>query len=161
MVREDLRTETLTRWNWRELIKIQTEESEHNLLNKFMLLSYEDFVGAKKLHQSNKISTSRNMYIAIWRTLGPVPKQKIYSYLSKINRDGPILLWYILTLYHGTAAQIIRAQTLKKRAAVCTPLFNQSMLPGVRINKHLIRCTRCWVRRTHLSSIRRCRCRRV
>ena len=53
------------------------------------------------------------MYIAIWRTLGPAPKQRICSYLTKTNGDGPTLLWYILTLYHGTAAQIIRAQRKK------------------------------------------------
>ena len=30
-----------------------------------------------------------------------------------MNGDGPTLLWYILTLYHGTAAQIIHAQQRK------------------------------------------------
>ena len=50
------------------------------------------------------------MYITVQGTLGPAPKQQICSYLNKINGDGPTLLWYILTLYHGTAAQIIRAQ---------------------------------------------------
>ena len=110
MFRKDLRIETLTQQNWRDLIKIKTDESEHNLLDKYMLLTYEDLIGAKKLRQPNKISTSRNMYIAIWRTLGPAPKQHICSYLTNINGNGPTLLWYILTLYHGTAAQIIRAQ---------------------------------------------------
>ena len=33
--------------------------------------------------------------------------------MLKINRDGPTLLWYILTLYHGTARQIICAQRKK------------------------------------------------
>ena len=78
-----------------------------------MLLSYEDLAGAKNLCQSNKISTSRNIYIAIWRTLSPAPKQRICSYLTKINGDGPLLLWFILTLYHGTAVQIIRVQRKK------------------------------------------------
>ena len=74
-----------------------------------MLLTYEDLAGAKQLRPSNNISTARNIYIAIRRTLVPTPKQRICSYLSEINGDGPTLLWYILTLYHGTAAQIIRA----------------------------------------------------
>ena len=71
---ENFCTETLTRRNWRELIKIQTYESEHNLLDKYMLLDYEDLFGAKNLTQSNKISTSLNMYIAIRWTLDPAPK---------------------------------------------------------------------------------------
>ena len=75
---EDLRTETLTRQNWRNLIKTKTDESEHNLLEKYMLLTYEDLIGAKKSRQSNKISTSRNIYIAIWQTLDPAPKQRIH-----------------------------------------------------------------------------------
>ena len=53
------------------------------------------------------------MYIATWRMIGPAPKQRMISYLSKINGDGPTLLWFVLTLYHGTAAQIIRAQRKK------------------------------------------------
>ena len=110
MFREDLRTETLTHQNWRKLIKIKTDESDHNLLDKYMLFTYEDLVGAKKLCQSNKIFTSRNMYIAIWRTLGPALKQRICSYLTKINGDGPTSLWYSLNLHHGTAVQIICSQ---------------------------------------------------
>ena len=65
MFREDLRTETLTCRNWRNLIKIKTNDSEHNLLNQYMLLTYEDLTSAKNKHQANKIATSRNMYIAI------------------------------------------------------------------------------------------------
>ena len=110
MFREDIRTETLTRQNWRDLIKIKTDEPEHNFLDKYMLLTYEDLVGAKKLRKSKKMSTSRNMYITIWRTLSPAPKQKFCSYLYQFNDDCPTLLWYIVTLYHGTAAQIIRTQ---------------------------------------------------
>ena len=113
MFLEDLRIKTLTHQNWRDLIKIKTDKSEHNLLHKYILLTYEELVGSKNLRQSNKISTSRNMYIAIWWRLDFTPKQHICSYLSKINGDGPTLLWYILTLYHGTAAQIICGQQKK------------------------------------------------
>ena len=92
MFREDLRTETLTCQNWPNLVKVRTNESELNFLDKYMLLTYKDLQSAKQLRPQNKISTSRNMYIAVWRALGPASKQQIYSYLSKINGDGPILL---------------------------------------------------------------------
>ena len=49
MFREDLRTETLTRQNWRELIKIKIDESELDLHDKYMLLTYEDLTGATNL----------------------------------------------------------------------------------------------------------------
>ena len=110
MFREDLRTETLTRQNWQNFIKIKSDKPELNLLDKYMLLTYEDLVGAKNERQANKLSTSRNLYIAIWRTLSNAPEQRICSYLAKNNGDVPTWLWYLLTLYHGTATQIICAQ---------------------------------------------------
>ena len=113
MFREDLQIKTLTCQNWRELIKVSSDESELNFLDKYMLLTYEDLTIVKQMRLRNKNSTIRNMFIAIWRTLDPTPKQRICSYLSKINGDGPTLLWYILTLYHGNAAQIICTQRRK------------------------------------------------
>ena len=65
MFREDLRTETLTRRNWRRLIKISKNESEQNFLDHYILLTYEDLQGTKNERQANKTATSRNMYIAI------------------------------------------------------------------------------------------------
>ena len=48
MFREDLRKETLTHQNWRELIKVRNDESELNLLDKYMLLTYADLANTKK-----------------------------------------------------------------------------------------------------------------
>ena len=79
MFREDMQTETLTRRNWRELVKVTHHDVELNLLGKYMLLTYDDLADSKQMRPINKISTSRNMYIAIWRTLGPAPKQQIVS----------------------------------------------------------------------------------
>ena len=89
---------------------IKSDESELILLDSYMILTYEDLVGVKNERQAHKVSTSRNIYIAIWRTLSDAPKQRICSYLAKNNGDRSTLLWYLLTLYHGTAVQIIRAQ---------------------------------------------------
>ena len=112
MFREDHKIETITRQNWRNLIKVRKNDAELNLLKKCILLMYDDLADTKKLHPSSKILTSHNMYIAIWRTLNPVPKEEIISYLSKIIGDGSNLR-FILTLYHGIAEQIIHAQQKK------------------------------------------------
>ena len=60
---EDLRTETLTRRSWRELIKVSNNEFELNLLDKYIILTYKDLASAKQMRPTNKTSTTRNMYI--------------------------------------------------------------------------------------------------
>ena len=47
MFREDLRTENLTRRNWRKLIKVNQNDAELNLLDKYMLLMYDNLAEAK------------------------------------------------------------------------------------------------------------------
>ena len=47
MFREDLRTETLTRRNWCKLIKVKQNNTYLNLLDKYMLLAYNNLVDAK------------------------------------------------------------------------------------------------------------------
>ena len=71
MYREDLRTEILTRQNWRELIQVRTIESEINLLDKYILLTSEDLLGAKICAHPTKYPQLTNMYIEIWHMLDP------------------------------------------------------------------------------------------
>ena len=58
MFREDFITETLTRRDWQNLVKIKSNSSELNLLDSYMILTYEDLVGAKNERQPNIVSTS-------------------------------------------------------------------------------------------------------
>ena len=46
-------------------------------------------------------------------TLGKVTKGRIISHLDNIHGDVSTLLWFVPTLWHGTAAQILRAQRSK------------------------------------------------
>ena len=47
MFREDMCTETFTYQNWCDLVKVKHHDVELNLLNKYMLLTYNDLTDAK------------------------------------------------------------------------------------------------------------------
>ena len=113
MFNEDLRAETLARRNWDALTQVEQHGTPVLLLDKYMPLSHKDMNTARNKQMPAEIATARNIYIAILRTLGNVSKGRIISHLDKINGCGPTLVWFVLTLWHGTAAQIIRAQRSK------------------------------------------------
>ena len=114
--REDLRTQALVRREWETILQVQDSKGTNvNILDKYMRLSYEEVDRERKGRPAN-YAPARNMYLAIWNTLGAKPKQKMVSYHAKIRGDGPTLLWFLLTAYHGTAAQIIRSDRLKIEA---------------------------------------------
>ena len=46
-----MQTETLTRQNWRKLVKVKHHDVELNLLDKYMLLTYDNLTDAKKCAQ--------------------------------------------------------------------------------------------------------------
>ena len=56
---------------------------------------------------------ARNLYLAIWNTLGNKPKTKMVAQGAKVLEDGPTLLWMLVTEYHGTAGQIIWQMRVK------------------------------------------------
>ena len=113
MFNEDLRAETLARRNWDALTQVEQHGTPVLLLDKYMPLSHKDMNTARNKQMPAEIATARNIYIAILRTLGNVSKGRIISHLDKINGCGPTPVWFVLTLWHGTAAQIIRAQRSK------------------------------------------------
>lgn len=51
---------------------------------------------------------TRNLFLAVWQTLGAKPKAKIGAHANMIKKYDPALIWKLLTKYHGTVAQIIR-----------------------------------------------------
>ena len=110
---EDLRAETLTRRNQDAITQVEQNGTPVLLLDKFMLLLHKDMKTARNKQMPAEITMAQNIYIAIWRTLGKVPKGRIISHLDKINGCGPTLVWFVLTFWYGTVAQIILARRSK------------------------------------------------
>ena len=107
--REDLRTQSIVRRKWKDLLLVDTDLSKQvNLLDEYSLLTLDDLQEHQRLRAPGQEAPACNLYLAIWNTLGTRPKAKMVLHLLDLNEDGPTLLWCLLTTYHGTAAQIIR-----------------------------------------------------
>lgn len=76
--REDLRTQALVRREWNKILHMQDSKGTMvNVLDKYMKLSYAEVDTARKSRPSELSAPVRNMFLAIWNTLGSKPKQKI------------------------------------------------------------------------------------
>ena len=112
--REDLRSQSIVRRGWKTLLSVQNSSGQDtNLLDGYMTLTLKDLHRAASTRKPEDVAPARNLYLAIWNTLGNKPKTKMVAQRAKVMDDGPTLLWMLLTEYHGTAAQIIRQMRLK------------------------------------------------
>jgi len=68
---------------------------------------------AKKSRTSDKYNSSKNMYIATWRSIGTSVKREMNMNMESVNCDGPTFLWYIYKCYNSTALKTVR-MTLEK-----------------------------------------------
>ena len=113
MFHEDLQAEAIARRNWDALTQVKQNGTPVSLLDKYTLLLHEDMKTVRKKQTPAEIATAQSIYISIWRTLGKGPKGRIISHIDKINGSSPTLVWFVLTLWHGTTARIIRVQRFK------------------------------------------------
>ena len=65
---------------------LATNESDLNLLDKYILFTYEDLIGTKNEHQPNKISTSCNMYISKTNRMLQHESEIIWKSISHMSR---------------------------------------------------------------------------
>ena len=113
MLRHDIRTQAKSRHHWPDLLKVCKDDKELDLLDKYMVITLDNMKKSRAQRPAEHNAAATNLYIAIWDTIGSYPKSKVIPHQEKINGDGPTLLRCLLTKFHGTAAQIIRAQRSK------------------------------------------------
>ena len=105
---EDLRTESLARRGWLSILNVDKGGTTVSILDQYMLLKKADLRASMRGRPPSLQSSATNMYVALWRTLGSSVKSKMLSHKKSIGTDGPTLLWILLKMYQGTAAQVIR-----------------------------------------------------
>ena len=122
---DDLRTESMARRGWEDLLLVEGENGEEiNLLDRFNSISEDMMQDAQSNRTQDEIETARNIYIATWRSLGSAPKREMKPHRSAINNDGPTFLWHLFRYYHTTAEQTVRT-TLSKMDKLSEALVHQ------------------------------------
>ena len=68
---------------------------------------------AKKSRTPEEYNSSKNLYIAKWRSIGSSPKREMNVHRESIGYDRPTFLWYLFRYYHTTAVQTVRTMLVK------------------------------------------------
>ena len=69
-----------------------------NILDEYMVLEQKDLELAKNTRTAEFDAPARKLYLAIWRSIGAKPKNKLLPHFESIAQDGPTLLWTLLTV---------------------------------------------------------------
>ena len=106
---EDLQTETLTRRNWDAITQVEQNGTPVLLLDKFMLLLHKDMKTARNKQMPAEITMARNIYILP----SGVPWERCQKAESSHILTRLMDVWFVLTFWYGTVAQIILARRSK------------------------------------------------
>ena len=81
MLTEDLRAESVACRGWSDLLTFKLKNgSKVSLLDNFMSITKRDLLDQQARRSPAMVACARNMYIALWCTLGAAPKSKILSH---------------------------------------------------------------------------------
>ena len=110
---DDLRTKTMARSGGERLMTIESKKINCQLLERFTSITKIEMKAEKKSHTLDAYNSSKNLYIATWRSIGSNVKREMNVHRDLIGCDGPTFLWYIFKYYHTTAVQAVM-RTLAK-----------------------------------------------
>ena len=91
---DNLRTEIMARQGWEKLVSVLIRNDVTiQLLDHFNSISKEEMRKEKTSRTPEECNMSKNMYIAVWRSLSSAPKREMKAHREAIGYDGQTFLW--------------------------------------------------------------------
>jgi len=94
-------------------MNIKSKNGNCQLLDRFTAITETEMKAAKKSRTLDEYNSSKNMYIATWRSIGTNIKREMNTNRESIGCNGPTFLWYIFKYYHSTAVQTVQTTLAK------------------------------------------------
>ena len=94
----DLKTESITRNAWEGILCISSTTSNiiNNLLESSGAITEKDMAEVRKMRTPAEYNTSKNMHIALWRSVSSPSKKALVRLQSKIYDINIYFLFYIM-----------------------------------------------------------------